>query len=73
MLYDFPIETHPQRRSTSLWSDYQQPNRITEGAVNQMKNFIAGLNIRGTFDAGKFGKGLLLYRNAPYSGCRSKY
>ena len=50
---------------------YPQSNGIAEAGIKQMKKLIAGSWSSGTFDADKFGKGLLLYRNAPHSGGRS--
>ena len=50
---------------------YPQSNGVAEARIKQMKKLIAGARTSGSFDADKFAKGLLLYRNAPRSGGRS--
>lgn len=50
---------------------YAQSNGTAEAAIKQVKKLIAGSWTAGSFDADKFGKGLLLFRNAPHSGGRS--
>jgi hypothetical protein len=50
---------------------YPQSNGYAEAGIKQMKKLISGSWTAGSFDADKFGKGLLLYRNAPHSGGRS--
>ena len=47
---------------------HPKSNGHAEAAVKSMKKLIAGSWTSGSFDLDKFGKGLLLFRNAPIAG-----
>jgi hypothetical protein len=47
---------------------HPKSNGYAEAAVKSMKKLIAGSWTSGSFDLDKFGKGLLLFRNAPIAG-----
>ncbi|KZS16536.1 Uncharacterized protein APZ42_017711 [Daphnia magna] len=50
---------------------HPRSNGHAETAVKSMKKLIAGSWTSGSFDLDKFGKGLILFRNAPIAGCAS--